>query len=1160
MELKSKCVDEQVNRSKERQPTVEDKWNLPLVAQDMKDKIGEANAWEKEDNMSFTVIDITRLIKICNQHLALAKENGNLTEEAAAYYSLGTVYNKLGYLEKAIEYYGLLHAVCKKAEDGASKIWACLNLARAYQDAGDLKKAITSYRVCLDICRDEEDTINEKAVCNILDNVHYKLGEYKAALQYCKRSLAICKELGNRHEEARDNARLGLLYKMLNDLTKAREHFFICMTISQEVGDQHGENTAIWHLGDLFLDTGDFNKAEEYLLKCLQITKELKDEAAEECAWGNLGNVHVRKGNFSHAIKCFNRCLTFSKKAGDKNLERAMYGNLGNAYLGLGNFKTAIEYFEKTLVTSKEVGDMAGVGNAYGNLGNGYSSLGNYKLALQYHSQQLLVCKELGDRRGECITHTNLGIAYFNFGNFRQAIELHQESLKISQKLKDKAGEGRALGNLGNAYQCLCDYKTAAEYFNRSLRICQETGDRAHEGTVYGNLGCTLLSLGRFKEAIQCYNKQLVICKEVEDRAGEGRVYGNLSVVYRRLRKYEKAEDYHQQHLGIFRELGDRGEEGKAYRDLGRISESLGDLQQAKECYDKYMTISKETGDRASVGDAYLRLSCLLLSIGDAVQQAMEYSKQHLDICKETGDICGEGSAYLCQGHCFQLLGFPSDAIELYHKSVQQFNHVRSLLRTKDEWKISLRNEHQVAYLELWNALLEMDRVDEAFVVSEKARAQALVDLLVSKYGFEAHQQGQVSQEETASELFTCAPSNTVFLAVCENDINVWLLQNGENVQFREQSIDASVFNLNAGEDLDSFIKETYKEIGVRSNVKCEDRSLDALCNNDDLTLQELDVSVPCIRKNLRRMRVDCKTESSTPPSVQNSCLSALHVVIVAPVIHQLRGNELVIVPDGPLYLVPFAALKDAESRYLCESFNIRVIPSLTCLKMIMDTPPDHHCKRDALIVGDPWVQEVVDILGVPKLIQLPFARKEAEMIGSIVKSSPLIGSDATKEEVLKRLYSVALIHLAAHGRIDTGEIALAPNTSRKSQIPGEEDFLLTMSDVLSVGLRARLVVLSCCHSGRGEIKDEGVVGIARAFLGAGARSVLVSLWAIEDKATLEFMRVFYQNLVEGKKASEALNHATNYMRGSKDFGKICQWAPFVLIGDDVTLECFGEK
>ena len=646
----------------------------------------------------------------------------------------------------------------------------------------------------------------------------------------------------------------------------------------------------------------------------------------------------------------------------------------------------------------------------------------------------------------------------------------------------------------------------------------------------------------------------------MEDRAGEGRVYGNLCALHQNLGEYEKAMNYHKEHLRIFKELGNRCEEGAAYHDLGKIQQCLGDLEEAKESYNQYLVISKEIGDRRGEGVACFGLTNILLLLGD-VQQALEFSKQHLAICKETGDICGEGCSYLRQGNCLLDLGFPSAAVVLYQTSVQQFNHFRNLLQTKEDWKISLRHQHRLAYTALWNVLLILNRTEEALVAAEKGRAQALVDLLVSQYGFEEDQHGEAPQEEEPlSELLTCVPFNTIFLAVNINELNVWVLQNGRNVQFSKLNVHASVFHLNAGEDLDSFIKKTYKEIGVRSNVKCEDRSLDALHNKDGLTGQGSDLSLLSIDKTLRKMRVDCKTESSTPPPVQKNCLSTLYDAVVAPAIHHFRENELVIVPDGPLFMVPFAALLDDGSRYLCESYRIRVIPSLTCLKMIMDAPPDHHCKRGALIVGDPWVQDVVDILGKPKLIQLPFARKEAEMIGSIVKSSPLIGLSATKEEVVKRLNSVALIHLAAHGRIKTGEIALAPNTSRKSQIPRDEDFMLTMSDVLCVGLRARLVVLSCCHSGRGEIKDEGVVGIARAFLGAGARSVLVSLWAIEDKATLEFMRVFYQHLVEGKKASEALNLATNYMRESKDFGKISQWAPFVLIGDDVTLDCLQGK
>ena len=149
-------------------------------------------------------------------------------------------------------------------------------------------------------------------------------------------------------------------------------------------------------------------------------------------------------------------------------------------------------------------------------------------------------------------------------------------------------------------------------------------------------------------------------------------------------------------------------------------------------------------------------------------------------------------------------------------------------------------------------------------------------------------------------------------------------------------------------------------------------------------------------------------------------------------------------------------------------------------------------------------------------------------------------------------------MHIAAHGQRETGEIALAPNPTRSSSIPAREDYLLTMRDVLKAQIRARLVVLSCCHSGSGEVKPEGVVGIARAFLGAGARSVLVSQWAIDDEATMEFMKFFYQHLVHKRSASEALNKAMKSLRESDRFSAVKYWAPFVLIGDDVTFEFEG--
>ncbi|KAL9986575.1 hypothetical protein ACROYT_G000743, partial [Oculina patagonica] len=116
-----------------------------------------------------------------------------------------------------------------------------------------------------------------------------------------------------------------------------------------------------------------------------------------------------------------------------------------------------------------------------------------------------------------------------------------------------------------------------------------------------------------------------------------------------------------------------------------------------------------------------------------------------------------------------------------------------------------------------------------------------------------------------------------------------------------------------------------------------------------------------------------------------------------------------------------------------------------------------------------------------------------------------------------------------------------------------KEDFVLTMHDISRKQLRVKLVVLSCCHSGLGQIKAEGVVGIARAFLGSGARSVLVSLWAVDDSATMQFMKQFYEHLVRGKSAGESLHETMKWMRGNPQYREVRKWAPFMLIGDDVS-------
>ena len=377
--------------------------------------------------------------------------------------------------------------------------------------------------------------------------------------------------------------------------------------------------------------------------------------------------------------------------------------------------------------------------------------------------------------------------------------------------------------------------------------------------------------------------------------------------------------------------------------------------------------------------------------------------------------------------------------------------------------------------------------------------------------------------------------SSTMFLAVdvVENKVNIWVVSKEKPLLNQKKTLGRHCTKF-AAETLQSLIQFAYEKIGVRSNANCENRSLDVFRENCSA--------------------VERSSKKSSQPILQEDIhpLSALYSYAIAPILDLINGDELIIVPDGPLWLAPFAALLNPFSKYLCESFKVRIIPSLTSLKIIAHCPK-FLSSSGALVVGDPDMSEVTNSQGDQILEQLPFARQEAQMIGQILNTAPLTGKLATKFEVLKQISSVAVVHIAAHGRMETGEIALSPNPERESQTPAEEDYMLTIADVMSVKLRAKLVVLSCCHSGRGEIKAEGVVGIARAFIGAGARSVLVSLWAIDDEATLGFMKNFYHNLVEGRSASESLNRAMKCLRESEKFGDLKYWAPFTLIGDDVT-------
>ena len=299
------------------------------------------------------------------------------------------------------------------------------------------------------------------------------------------------------------------------------------------------------------------------------------------------------------------------------------------------------------------------------------------------------------------------------------------------------------------------------------------------------------------------------------------------------------------------------------------------------------------------------------------------------------------------------------------------------------------------------------------------------------------------------------------------------------------------------------------------------------------------------------------KNSSDQRAADQNGdkAFSDLYEALIAPVEEALTKPEIVIIPDGPLFFVPFAALKDKSGHFLSETKRIRLAPSLTTLKLLKECPAEKHCKQGALIVGGPEAG-IVKYRGKKiRFGDLPFAREEADMVGEVLGEKALTGSLATKDEFKRRLKEgVAIIHIAAHGNATTGELHFAPRPSVGKRIPKEKRYILTVKEIYSSVINAQLVVLSCCHSGHGKIKAEGVVGLTRAFLAAGARSVLATLWAVDDAATYHFMKSFYQHLKSGESASASLQQAMKEMRKKPEWSHPYYWAPFFIVGDDIRI------
>jgi CHAT domain-containing protein len=436
--------------------------------------------------------------------------------------------------------------------------------------------------------------------------------------------------------------------------------------------------------------------------------------------------------------------------------------------------------------------------------------------------------------------------------------------------------------------------------------------------------------------------------------------------------------------------------------------------------------------------------------------------------------------------------------------------------RLPENQKINLADNQANTYHLLQEVLIRQNRITSALEVAERGRARAFADILDRRSNptKEDHEGANVPNVRSLQTIAHLQKATLVqYSIINETELYIWVIKTQPN-----------------------------GEMSFRSEV-----SFHRAKWNAQIPMREL---LADSRASISVVNPNTSSTQQLPSAELNQLLKELYNVLIKPIANQLPKdpNERVIfIPQGELFLVPFAALQDPQGKYLIENHTISTAPSIQSLSFTRSLARRYHIgyqhrPRPALVVGNP----TMPIVDNHQLSPLPGAEQEAIDVAKLLNTTPLIGAQATKSAILEQMPKARIIHFATHGLLDTidqeipGAIALAPE--------GKDTGILTAAELLKLEITPELVVLSACDTGRGTITGDGVLGLSRSLIASGVPSVIASLWAVSDNSTSVLMTHFYRNFKNNPNKAQALRQAM--LSTMKEYPNPCYWAAFTLIGE----------
>ncbi len=712
--------------------------------------------------------------------------------------------------------------------------------------------------------------------------------------------------------------------------------------------------------------------------------------------------------------------------------------------------------------------------------------------------------------------------AAFFAGQLQRSIAHGEKALEIARKTNEPRLKLWAVDQLIQVYSAVRNFDRARQFTKEGFEVVTELPPNTNpriswEGALYYKLGLDLMRQREYDKAIDAISRSVNLHENYLADLRSWRTPNltllrtetstllvrltDLGAAYRQAGKLDQALEQYERAFNVI------NEQGLDYAFQGRLYEDVGEIQRQQKKF----------------------------------SQALENFKKALALAEKQGTPGGLRSASVAIGNVLRQTGKAREAIPYYQTAIQQVESLRSRLES-EEYRQSFFEGAIGPYINIMLALIATKNPAEAFNYNERARSRAFLDVLGSKV--QLARGGALLEEERSLQA------------------RIATLQ----ARMRGQEADAPL-RPQLRQELES-AQKAYSDFLVR--VRNENKEQASLMNVEPLTLKEvqelLDPGITVLeyfvtpqavllwvveKDRLRFVRIAATRGDllSKVASLRDSIYQLgekakfatisqeLYKLLIEPALPHIRGKELLIIPHDVLHYLPFQALLSGQEKYLIQDYPIYYLSSASLMKFTKEK--SRASRENVLVLGNPSLGD--------EAYNLRFAEREAREVARVFpKSTIFLRDQATKGRAISHSSKYDILHFAVHGELKEDDPLSSGLLLAGDE--GQKDGLLKVSEIFSLNLKADTVVLSACETGLGKITSgDEIIGLTRAFIYAGAPSVVTTLWKVNDRASYELMREFYTNLKTAKK-SEALRQAQ--LKTMKEFPHPFFWAAYGLTGE----------